>query len=852
MEALAPDQRPAEPVPAPPPVTEAGAPPLHRRARRFGVHLLRLMLAVTLPLVALAIALVGWTAAERRAEALRGIEAAAESLQLTLDRELRQALALLEVLATSPAVDAALAAEPGGPGTAAFHAQASALVARPGGFAALLLVPPGSDQPVVNTRIPPGQPPPPMRDARFPDRPLGLPPAPGNPLRAAIEAGDSFVSDLVIGPVAGQVIILAVPVRRDGRPAGALVAGLRPDALAARMGAVLRPGLGRAALADRGGVLVAVAGNTQLAPGTPAPPQLRDVLRGAAGQGAPVAAGGSDVGLYAAIRQLDSVPFAVGYAAPRAAVDAPLRQALLLAALGGLLALALAAAAALWLGRRLGAEVAALGADAAPLARGAPPPARAPARIAEVAAARAALAEAAMGLAESEARFARAVTAARMAAWEWDLRTDRVTGSAGREALYGRPEGTLDTTGALVALVHREDRGRVRARVRDALAGRQGGLYAVEYRVAWPDGSTHWLLSQGRAEFGPDGRARRMRGVVVDITARRLAEEALRESERRLRLAQETAGIGTWERDLVTGQAVWSEQQFRLFGLPPEGPPPAQAALRAMLLPEERGTGLITDQLARLPPGDAEGGVSLAGEYRIRRADTGEIRCLQVRGRAFHGPDGTPRRLIGVSLDITDRRAAEERQTLLMREVDHRAKNALAVALSVVQLAPRDVPAEAFAAGVTARIAAMARTHSLLASEGWAGAELAALVEAELAAYAGHVTRDGPALRVSAGAAQPLAMLLHELATNAAKHGSLSAPGGQVALRWAVEGECLRLTWRESRGPVLDGPPARGGFGSRLLVSLAERQLGGTVRLDWSDPAGLVATLAIPTRHLTA
>jgi two-component sensor histidine kinase len=221
-----------------------------------------------------------------------------------------------------------------------------------------------------------------------------------------------------------------------------------------------------------------------------------------------------------------------------------------------------------------------------------------------------------------------------------------------------------------------------------------------------------------------------------------------------------------------------------------------------------------------------------------------------VRARVFHGPDGTPRRLVGVTLDITDRRAAEERQALLMREVDHRAKNALAVALSVVQLAPRDVPAEAFAAGITARIAAMARAHSLLASEGWAGAELAALVEAELAAYAGHVTRDGPGLRVSAGAAQPLAMLLHELVTNAAKHGALSAPGGRVALRWAVEAGSLRLTWRETGGPRLAGPPARSGFGSRLLVALAERQLGGEVALDWSDPAGLVATLTLPARHL--
>jgi two-component sensor histidine kinase len=105
-------------------------------------------------------------------------------------------------------------------------------------------------------------------------------------------------------------------------------------------------------------------------------------------------------------------------------------------------------------------------------------------------------------------------------------------------------------------------------------------------------------------------------------------------------------------------------------------------------------------------------------------------------------------------------------------------------------------------------------------------------------------------LRISAGAAQPVAMLLHELATNAAKHGALSAPEGRISLAWSREAEALRLVWRERGGPALAGPPSRSGFGSRLLVSLAERQLGGSVALEWSDPAGLTATLVLPARHL--
>jgi two-component sensor histidine kinase len=208
--------------------------------------------------------------------------------------------------------------------------------------------------------------------------------------------------------------------------------------------------------------------------------------------------------------------------------------------------------------------------------------------------------------------------------------------------------------------------------------------------------------------------------------------------------------------------------------------------------------------------------------------------------------------VIGVTIDVTASREAEERQSLLMREVDHRAKNALAVALSVVQLAPRDLPPEGFAAAVTGRIAAMARAHSLLAAERWSGADLRTLAAAEVAAHEDRVRLEGPPLRLSADAAQPVAMLLHELATNAMKHGALSAPEGRVTLSWRVAEDALELRWSERGGPPVAGRPERAGFGSRLLMALAQRQLGGTVAFDWSDGAGLDVTFRLPLRHLAA
>ena len=193
------------------------------------------------------------------------------------------------------------------------------------------------------------------------------------------------------------------------------------------------------------------------------------------------------------------------------------------------------------------------------------------------------------------------------------------------------------------------------------------------------------------------------------------------------------------------------------------------------------------------------------------------------------------------------KREAEEHLVLLLREVDHRAKNALAVALSLIRLAPRDVPPDEFAATAEGRITAMARAHALLARGAWTGAELMALAESELPAHAGQVRLAGPPARLSAEAVQPVAMLLHELATNAAKHGALSVPGGEVRIAWEFlpADRALRLTWTERGGPPVAGAPARRSFGLRLMTQLAERQLAGRLGFDWA-PQGLCATLTLP------
>ena len=229
----------------------------------------------------------------------------------------------------------------------------------------------------------------------------------------------------------------------------------------------------------------------------------------------------------------------------------------------------------------------------------------------------------------------------------------------------------------------------------------------------------------------------------------------------------------------------------------------------------------------------------------------GTRRHMETRATPLRLPDGRLAHL-AITRDTTARKHAEERQALLAREVDHRAKNALAVALSLVRLTSADDPRR-FVEAVEGRIAALAHAHSLLAEEGWSGAELRAVAQAEFAPYAtaGHVELGGPPLWLAPGAVQPVAMVLHELATNAAKYGALSVRTGRVAVAWDVDPATgdLDLTWAESGGPPVAGPPRRRGFGSRLIEATVRSQLGGTVQKHW-DLAGVRCQITVPSDRL--
>jgi PAS domain S-box-containing protein len=463
-------------------------------------------------------------------------------------------------------------------------------------------------------------------------------------------------------------------------------------------------------------------------------------------------------------------------------------------------------------------------------------------------------------LAASERRLALACEVVGLGVFDVDTESGFATVNAEWRRLYGLPPSDAPISlEERLASAHPDDRARVRAETLRAYATH--GSYDLEFRIVRRDtGEVRWMHSRGAfVDSGP--RRRRFLGLIHDVTARHAAEVALAESEERLALASASAGMGVFDVDTRTGLAVVSAQWRSLYGLPPGEEPVEFEARMALIEPEDREQVRVAVRTAwkdRSP---------YAVEFRIRRKDTGELRWLTARG-SYVGSEPGKVRFLGVAYDITERKREQERETLLAREVDHRARNVLAVVRSIVKLSRADDPRQ-FAEAVEGRVAALARAHTLLARDRWTGAELADVLREELAAYAtaepaggadARVTFDGPPIRLRPDVVQPLSMVLHELATNAAKYGALSTEGGRVALSWRLEppqpgedepGGRIVLAWHEQGGPDLAGPPARRGFGSMVVEATVRSQLGGEVARIWAGD-GLHCEIIVPADRAIA
>jgi PAS domain S-box-containing protein len=316
----------------------------------------------------------------------------------------------------------------------------------------------------------------------------------------------------------------------------------------------------------------------------------------------------------------------------------------------------------------------------------------------------------------------------------------------------------------------------------------------------------------------------------------------LKQSEQGRTIALAAGQMGSWGWDLATKKWRWDEGQHRIFGVDPQDFKITVENIRALIHPED------WKPLTEVAREMSKGARTQQIEFRVVRP-SGEVRWCIGTAAASVDDKGNLARINGVTIDITDRKEADERQVLLAREVDHRARNTLAVIQSIIRLT-RAKSVDDYVHAVEGRIKALARAHTLLSDSRWRGADLATLVAEELAPYrAGDKIRcGGPDVSLQPATAQGLALALHELATNAAKHGGLSSPAGKVTLEWQLESEALTLHWSETGGPPVAEPSSHS-FGLKVIAASIEQQLGGKAVFRWA-PTGLQCQMMIPRSEL--
>jgi PAS domain S-box-containing protein len=354
----------------------------------------------------------------------------------------------------------------------------------------------------------------------------------------------------------------------------------------------------------------------------------------------------------------------------------------------------------------------------------------------------------------------------------------------------------------------------------------------------------------------------RFAALFLNVTERRRADaglraahEALRAEETRLRLALEVGQLGFWELDVAADTALVSPRHAAIFGY---DAPPSDWGYRRFteqhLLPEDR------DHVGRAFREAVESGVEWHAECRIRRADTGEVRWIEIRGQPLHDAEGRQVCLLGVVADITDRKRAEERRALLVNELNHRVKNTLAIVQSIaLQTARGAQDLSSFSTAFQARLIALARAHDLLTQGHWEGATLDAVLRAALeplVSDAAQVDLSGcaPGIVLPPATALALTMAVHELATNARKYGALSVPAGHISITCHPsdpDATDAVLAWTERGGPSVKGQPTRRGFGLRLLQRglAAEAGMGADIRFEQEGVHCILRLPLLPKAH---
>lgn len=442
---------------------------------------------------------------------------------------------------------------------------------------------------------------------------------------------------------------------------------------------------------------------------------------------------------------------------------------------------------------------------------------------------------------QSEERLRLAVLAARLGLFEIDWQAQRRFWSDELLAILGMPadHDVGQDHLLLESLLPAAHLTRLREKLAGSKRGEKNGEFEDEHLIVRSDGSEAWIHIWAKTYLNPDTKSPvRTLGAVMDVTDRKLAEEA----NALLASVVRSSNDAIVSADGLKRIRTWNQGAQDLYGYTP--------------------AEVVGGPLSLLEPDDASGEINriadivLRGDNvsfeALRRHKDGQAIAVQISSSPMRSPDGAIIGTCAVHRDIRDRKRHEEHITFTMHELSHRTKNILAVVQAIArQIGNTSASIEQLQERLTSSIQGLSFSHDLLTEQEWKGAALDRLIELQLSPFgfngSKRISTSGPPIFLKPSAVQLIGLALHELATNAVKHGAFSNADGSVVIKWVrTEAGSTLLSWTETGGPTVR-PPTRRGFGHTVLERMA-KSLGGNTRYEWRAE-GVFWSIEIKPEH---